>query len=91
MTGLRRIESGIYEHPLGRYRVERVDSLGEGWSQSRQQYVETTTSVWVVAERDQYDRWEEIAGDFMTKRAAVDELYRIIRNDNRVEREQEGS
>jgi hypothetical protein len=79
-TGLRRIETGVYEHPLGQYRVERIDSLGDGPRQ-----LETTTSIWVVTERPVGPRgeWEEISLELPTKRAAVDELYRIIREENR--------
>lgn len=72
---MKRLESGVYETNDGQYRVERVDSLGEGWSASKQQFVETTTSVWVITQRPVNPRgeWEEIE-EFATKKAAVDEL-----------------
>jgi hypothetical protein len=72
---MKRIESGVYETDDGEYRVERVDSLGEGWSVTKQQYVETTTSVWVVTQRpvNPNGEWEEIQ-EFATKKEAVASL-----------------
>lgn len=69
------IESGVYQTNDGQYRVERVDSLGEGWSVSKQQYVETTSSVWVITQRPitPGGEWYEI-GEFPTKKAAVEDL-----------------
>jgi hypothetical protein len=79
LTGLRRIEAGVYEHPLGRYRVERIDSLGDG-----ERKLEVTTSAWAVTERPvrPNGEWEEILSDYPTKAAAVAALYEQIREDN---------
>lgn len=81
-TGLRRIAPGVYEHPDGQYRVERMDSLGDGWSQARQTVVvETTSSMWVVTERPAREdgEWEEVSLEQPTKRAAVADLEEILR------------
>jgi hypothetical protein len=81
-TGLRRVEPGVYEHPDGRYRVERIDSMGEGWSQARQEFVyDVTTSSWVVTERPEDPRgeWEEVTLEWPSKRAAVDALEKLVR------------
>jgi hypothetical protein len=77
---LRRLASGLYETRDGRYRVERVDSLGEGWSQPKQQYVEVTTSVWVITEQPTTPggEWVEISGAHTTKRNAVAWLRKIM-------------
>lgn len=68
---LRRIESGLYETPDGRYRVERVDSMGE-W--------DTTSSTWVVTTGGRPDdtRWEHEVHEAPTKRACVEWLTRTL-------------
>jgi len=77
---LKRIEAGVYEHPSGEYRVERIDSLGEAadWRNPNEW---VTTSVWVVTERpaDEAGEWHEIV-ERDTKRECVEELEHIIRN-----------
>lgn len=72
---MKRISDGVYQTNDGQYRVERIDSLGEGWSVTRRQFVETTTSVWVITQRPVNPRgeWEEIE-EFSTKKAAVENL-----------------
>lgn len=72
---MKRIESGVYETEDGKYRVERIDSLGEGWSVTKQQYVDTTSSVWVITQRPvtPNGEWEELQ-EFATKKAAVEAL-----------------
>jgi hypothetical protein len=72
---MKRIESGVYQTNDGQYRVERVDSLGEGWSVKEQRYVETTSSVWVITQRPvtPNGEWEELE-EFPTKKEAVARL-----------------
>jgi hypothetical protein len=81
---MKRIESGVYETPDGRYRIERIDSLGDGWSESRQQTVlEVTTSTWVITERPERAEaeWPE-RGEYPTKRAAVEALKTITERES---------
>jgi hypothetical protein len=72
---MKRISSGVYQTNDGQYRVERIDSLGEGWSVKEQRYVETTSSVWVITQRPvtPNSEWEELE-EFRTKKEAVARL-----------------
>lgn len=68
---MRKVEAGVYETHDGRYRVERVDSLGE-W--------DSTSSVWTVTgPRPGHPdaEWPELA-EAPTKRDAVLRLRQII-------------
>lgn len=69
---MRRLESGVYETDDRQYRIERIDSLGEGWSVTKQQYVETTSSVWVITQRPitPNGEWYELE-EFKTKKEAM--------------------
>jgi len=81
---LRRIESGLYEEPGGRYRVERVDSLGESWSRLHQQFIETTSSVWTVtkAPKTPNGEWVEIL-ERATKRQCVVALEELLNTEGK--------
>lgn len=85
MAGLRRVESGVYETPDGRYRVERIDSLGESWSNAHGQWVESTSSIWVVTKRPAHEagEWVEVSQEYDRKREAVAALAaRLDREEN---------